>query len=226
LIKGQGDISNPNPGVFLNALRISPIPEEPPPCNTLSHFSPGSNLYGWTGGYTTAEQDQEIAALKEAGAQWARINVVWFAVEANQKGSYDASLLALYDHLMAKLAENGMKAIFVTADTPYWASADPTKTNGVWGQKYKPTNNNDLADYFVFLLNRYRATGPHAFEIWNEENASNFWPSGVNAADYFNMLQTCYTAIKAADPQAIVLNGGLTDGTTCCNGARSFVESV
>jgi hypothetical protein len=123
---------------------------------------------------------------------------------------------------MAKLAENDMRAIFVTADTPYWASADPAKNNGVWNQKHKPTNNSDLADYFVFLLNRYSSTGPHAFEIWNEENATAFWPSGVNAADYFNMLQTCYSAIKAADPLAIVLNGGLTDA----NNTTSFMASL
>jgi len=233
LITGQGDPSSLNPAVSIDALQVSPIPAQGPPCNTLSHFSPGSNLYGWTGGYTTAEQDQEIAALKEAGAQWARINVVWFAVEPNQKGSYDAGLLALYDHLMAKLAENGMRAIFVTADTPYWASADPAKANGVWSQKYKPTNNSDLADYFVFLLNRYRSTGPHAFEIWNEENAAAFWPSGVNAADYFSMLQTCYTAIKAADPLTTVLNGGLTDGSNTTNymaslyaaGAKNYFDA-
>jgi hypothetical protein len=89
---------------------------------------------------------------------------------------------------MAKLAENEMRAIFVTADTPYWASEDPAKNNGVWNQKYRPANNSDLADYFVFLLNRYRSTGPHAFEIWNEENATAFWPSGVSAGDYFNSI--------------------------------------
>jgi hypothetical protein len=233
LIRGQGDPSSLSPAVFLNALRVTPVPTQAAPCNTLSHLSPGSNLYGWTGGYTTAEQDQEVAALKEAGARWARINVVWYAVEPNQKGVYDPGLLALYDHLMAKLAENGIKAIFVTADTPYWASADPAKANGLWNQKYKPANNSDLADYFVFLRNRYASTGPHAFEIWNEENATAFWPSGVNAADYFNMLKTCYTAIKTADPQATILNGGLTDGSNTTNfmaglyaaGARNYFDA-
>jgi hypothetical protein len=222
LIRAQGQSSSLAPAVAINALQISPIPSQAPPCNTLSQFSPGSNLYGWTGGYTTDEQDQEIAALHEAGAKWARINVVWFAVEPDQKGVYDSSLLALYDHLMLKLAENDMRAIFVTADTPYWASADPAKANGSWNQKYKPARNSDLADYFVFLANRYRATGPHAFEIWNEENAAFFWPSGVNASDYLNMLQTCYTAIKAADPLAIVLNGGLVDDNT----TSSFLTSL
>ncbi len=209
-------------GVFLNALEIAAIPDQSPPCGTLVHFKPGSNLYGWTGGYTFAEQDQEVAALKEAGAEYARINVVWYAVEPNQKGVYDESLLALYDHLMAKLAENGIKAIFVTADTPYWASADPAKTPGSWSQKYKPTNFSDLADYYIFLLNRYRSTGPHVFEIWNEEDVSYFWPSGVNATNYFSMLQTCYTAIKAADSRATVINGGLTDGS----GATNFLATL
>ena len=105
--------------------------------------------------------------------------------------------------------------MFVTADTPYWASADPAKyTDGSgphWNSRYKPANFNDLADYMVFLLNRYRSSGPHAFEIWNEEDAASFWPSGPDPADYLNMLRPAYNAIKAADPNAVVLNGGVTD---------------
>lgn len=205
-------------GVFLNAMEISPIPAQGPPCGTLKHFRPGSNLYGWTGGSTFAEQDQEVARLREAGAYRVRINVVWFAVEPSQKWTYDTGLLALYDHLMQRLGENGIKVVFVTADTPYWASSDPAKyTDGSgqhWNSRYKPSNPNDLADYMVFLLNRYQSTGPHAVEIWNEEDASYFWPSGPSAADYVNLLRTSYQAIKAADTNAIVLNGGLTDSSS------------
>jgi hypothetical protein len=239
LIEGRRDSSSVDQngaaanGVFLNALEIASIPDQSPPCETISHLKPGSNLYGWTGGANFAEQDQEVANLKEAGVQWVRINVVWYAVEPAQKGSYDLGLLSLYDHLMQKLGEAGIKVIFVTAQSPYWASADPAKSGGVWNANYKPTNNSDLADYFVFLLNRYRSTGPHAYEIWNEQNATFFWPSGVNAADYFSMLQTCYTNIKAADPQAIVLNGGLTDGSNTTNfmaslyaaGAKNYFDA-
>jgi hypothetical protein len=210
------------PGVFLNALEITPVPDQRPPCQTLTHFKPGSNLYGWTGGYTFDEQDREVAMLKAAGVQWARINVVWYAVEPDQKGVYDQSLLALYDHLMSKLAENGIKTILVTADTPYWASGDPAKTPGNWNQKYKPAHFSDLADYYVFLLNRYRTNGPGVFEIWNEEDAAFFWPSGVSAIDYAGMLQTCYVAIKTADPLAIVLNGGVTD----TSGTTNYINSL
>ena len=221
LIEGRRDSTSMGNGVFLNALEISPIPDQRPPCGTIQHFKPGSNLYGWTGGYTFAEQDQEVAALKEAGVQWVRINVVWFAVEPEQKGSYDASMLSLYDHLLQRLGENGIKAIFVTADTPYWASSDPAKftdANGKhWNSRYKPTNMQDFADYMAFLANRYSSNGPHAFEIWNEQNESYFWPSGPNAVDYLPMLQACHAAIKAVNTNAIVLNGGLTDNASASN---------
>ena len=74
----------------------------------------------------------------------------------------------------------------------------------------------------VFLLNRYRSTGPHAFEIWNEQDVSYFWPSGPNAADYVNMLRAAYLAIKAADTNALVLNGGVTDNSS----GPSFLSSL
>ncbi|MDB6026270.1 MAG: cellulase family glycosylhydrolase [Verrucomicrobiales bacterium] len=223
LIQGRCDstsvdnTSAPATGVFLNAIEIDSIPDQSPPCGTLDHFQPGSNLYGWTGGATFEDQNQEVANLKEAGVKWVRMNVVWYAVEPTQKGSYDTGLLAFYDNIMARFAEAGIKVIFVTADTPYWASTDPAKTPGTWNTRYAPGNLNDLADYMVFLLNRYRSTGPHAFEIWNEQNENYYWPPTANATNYVNMLRTCHDAIKAADPQAIVLNGGLTDNSSMSN---------
>jgi hypothetical protein len=75
----------------------------------------------------------------------------------------------------------------------------------------------DLADYMAFLANRYNSTGPHAFEIWNEENESYFWPSGPSAVEYLPMLQACYAAVKAVNTNAIVLNGGLTDSASTSN---------
>jgi hypothetical protein len=214
------------PGVFLNGLELSPGPDHGPACNTATHFKVGSNIYGWTGGSSFAEQDQEVAALKAAGLTRARINVVWFAVEPTQKGVYDIGLLSLYDHLMQKLGESAIKAIFVTADTPYWASSDPAKFTDAsgqhWNTRYKPSNNNDLADYYVFLLNRYRSTGPHAFEVWNEQDNAYFWPPSPSATDFAVLLHAVHDSVKAADPNAIVLNGGLTDST----GAAGYMSAL
>jgi hypothetical protein len=49
-----------------------------------------------------------------------------------------------------------------------------------------------------------------AWEIWNEEDANVFWKAPVDAARYAALLRAAYPAIKAADPAATVVLGGLT----------------
>ena len=45
------------------------------------------------------------------------------------------------------------------------------------------------------------------YEIWNEQNLSREWEGApLNAADYVRLLEGAYLAIKAVDPQAIVVS--------------------
>ena len=48
-----------------------------------------------------------------------------------------------------------------------------------------------------------------AYEVWNEEDDTGFWLDGPQPAAYTALLKAAYPAIKAADPQAVVLVGGL-----------------
>src|SRR5262249_51056665 len=146
----------------INCSTIS-FAQVPPPCGTIAHFKPGINLDGWTGGATFQEQDQSVALMKEAGVLLVRINTPWHALEPEQKGTYDTSLLAVYDHIVSALSSNGVRCIFVNATTPYWASADPAKFTDSqgehWNALYKPANFTNYADYLVFLANRYKPYG-------------------------------------------------------------------
>lgn len=45
------------------------------------------------------------------------------------------------------------------------------------------------------------------FEVWNEENLSQSWPGTID--QYAELLKTAYTSIKAANPNAQVVLGGL-----------------
>jgi hypothetical protein len=129
-----------------------------------------------------------------------------------------------------------MRCIFVNATTPYWASGDPAKYVDAggehWNALYKPANVTNYSDFLVFLANRYKTLGSNVFEVWNEENTSYFWPSGVSAADYFVMLRSAYVAVKQADSNAMVINGGLADTSTTSSylnslysaGARPFFD--
>ena len=68
----------------------------------------------------------------------------------------------------------------------------------------------DFAAYTVFLGQvAALADPPDAIEVWNEMNITREWPAGqINPTTYVNsMLKPAYTAIKAANPNVIVITG-------------------
>ena len=53
-----------------------------------------------------------------------------------------------------------------------------------------------------------------AYQIWNEANLAREWDGKApNAKEYVDMLRLTYQAIKKADPNAVVINGGLSPTT-------------
>ena len=49
-----------------------------------------------------------------------------------------------------------------------------------------------------------------AWEIWNEPDEAEFWHAPFGAASYAPMLRAAHSAVKAADPAALVLAGAST----------------
>ena len=59
------------------------------------------------------------------------------------------------------------------------------------------------------MANRYKGR-VHAWQIWNEPNLHREWGELTpDAAGYVELLAGCYEAIKANDPDAIVISAGL-----------------
>ncbi len=48
------------------------------------------------------------------------------------------------------------------------------------------------------------------WQVWNEPNVPLFWYPQPSAMEYVRLLKMAYTAIKEANPQAIVISGGPT----------------
>ena len=62
----------------------------------------------------------------------------------------------------------------------------------------------DFAEYVAFLARN----GADAIEVWNEPNIDREWPAGrVSGANYTVMLKAAYEAIKAANPDTLVISG-------------------
>jgi hypothetical protein len=93
-------------------------------------------------------------------------------------------------------------------------SIDPEKTNFWAGPP--PGNSTAFAEYAGALAARYNcqpgAVGCiQAYQIWNEPNLAREWGGNrrPNPAEYAAFLREAYAAIKAGNPNAIVINAGM-----------------
>jgi hypothetical protein len=151
-------------------------------------------------------------AISDVGAGWVRIEFRWNEAEPSSKGSYDANIIARYDRAIDTARAAGAKVLVFVNGAPRWAS-------GSRHPMMKPQNPADYADFMRFVAARY--TGRvSAWEVWNEENTSRFWPSGPSPAAYVPLLKAAYPAVKAADPSALVVFGGVSQND------YSFIEGA
>ncbi|MCY3867028.1 MAG: hypothetical protein OXG68_16435 [Chloroflexi bacterium] len=62
----------------------------------------------------------------------------------------------------------------------------------------------DFAEYVAYLAE----LGADAIEVWNEPNIDREWPIGrVHGSNYTRLLKAAYEAIKAANPDTMVISG-------------------
>jgi len=84
-------------------------------------------------------------------------------------------------------------------------------------QVMSPAYHDVYANYVAGLA----AAGADAIEVWNEQNIDREWPAGqINGANYVPLLAKAYNAIKAANPNTLVISGALAPtgyfGTAGC----------
>ncbi|MEP7292229.1 MAG: hypothetical protein ABI835_10615 [Chloroflexota bacterium] len=78
---------------------------------------------------------------------------------------------------------------------------------GVVGDKNAISDDGYL-DQYAQSLATAAAQGADAIEVWNEPNIDREWASGqISAQRYTEMLRRAYNAIKAANPNTLVISG-------------------
>ena len=81
----------------------------------------------------------------------------------------------------------------------------------ITGEKHALAEGGDayLDDYANFL-GEVAGLGADAIEVWNEMNLDREWPTGqIDPRAYVKMLEKAYHAIKAANPDTMVITGAL-----------------
>jgi len=142
----------------------------------------------------------QIADVRSLGTHWVRMFATWPDLEP-ARGVYAANWFASYEQTFQALPP-GTKVILDVVDTPRWET-------GSSDEHMPPANPNDYAALLGMMAQRY-AGRVSAYEIWNEEDEARWWTGAPNPAAYAQLLKATYPAVKAADPKATVVLGGLT----------------
>jgi len=138
----------------------------------------------------------ELPILKNMGICWIRANLSWGSSEP-QKGQLD---FKQSDASYQILTDYQMNIMYNLVYPPRWAV---NRVNGYGGN---PADYHDYADFAARMAKRYPKV--QHWSLWNEPDAESHWEGG--GAEYAKMLKTVTPAIKAANPQAKVLPGGVT----------------
>ncbi|NQX17048.1 endo-1,4-beta-xylanase [Rathayibacter sp. VKM Ac-2857] len=149
------------------------------------------------------EADRQAALLEDASVRWAREEFEWKRIEP-RRGFYD---WAKFDQAVAISRARNVDMIGKLAYSAPWASSAPAGTAADVAQYYPPSDTAAFAAYAAATVERYKDR-VHVWEVWNEPNTDYYWRGGT-AQQYGALLRAAYSAIKAADPTATVLVGGL-----------------
>jgi polysaccharide biosynthesis protein PslG len=176
--------------------------------------STGATVYGFSApellGWSTSEQVQQLEAMKAAGATTVRLDASWYNT---QQGGQDSFNWTPLDDVMSSIQEAGLTADLIIDGTPPWAAVSSAK-GSMFAQ---PASSAEFGDWAAAVAKRYGGKGAKYFEIWNEPNNPAFWLPAPNPAAYTADLKAAYAAIKAVDPSAVVLTGGLAPEANSSN---------
>jgi hypothetical protein len=161
-------------------------------------------------GQPTSVQASALAAMKAIGITSVRLDASWNMVQHDGPGDYYWTML---DQAVASVRAAGMSADLIIDGCPPWAAAAGTSGDA----SSQPASPTEFAKFAAQVAARYAPQGVGTFEIWNEPNNAIFWQPKPNPAAYTADLVAAYRSIKAADPSALVISGGLapeaSDGT-------------
>jgi len=153
--------------------------------------------------YKPSDIPQFIEMLKQAHCGSIRLPIRWRVVEGT-KGNWDFSAI---DHVIEIIPEN-IQILATLMSIPEWANGiNPGKADG-WFDAYPPKDIADWENYVLKIVGKYKHRIKY-WEIWNEENGIDFYRPFPDAKAYTELLRAAYKSAKSADPNCVIVLGGL-----------------
>jgi hypothetical protein len=165
--------------------------------------------------------DSDTVLMRAAGIDSIRVWISWAQVEAHA-GQYD---WAATDGLIRDAAEAGLTAFPFLFTEPAWAARLDGNVCYARCTPYAPSSNGTRTAYARFAKAAVERYGPNgsfwdanpdlpylpvrSWQIWNEQNSPFFFKPQPDPKAYASLLEAGSSEIKAADPHAEVVLGGV-----------------
>ncbi len=159
-----------------------------------------------------------LRMIQAAGFVWLRQEFPWEDLEVDGRGQftdtrndYDGdgmpdtiSAWDKYDRIVAITQQFGLKLQVRLSNPPAWTRSDPNS-----GDFAPPDDLQDFVNYAVAVAERYKGRITH-YQIWNEPNIYPEWGNDfADPAAYSEMLCRTYDALKAVDPNIVVISAAI-----------------
>lgn len=149
--------------------------------------------------------DRDLQLVEDAGFRWIKQEFAWRELEGGGKGKWRWNIA---DRMMDQIEAHGLRVVARLGSQPEWAAAEVE-----FPDIGPPDDLQDFHDYVYAVAKRYQGR-IEAYQIWNEPNLAREWGQRPpNPAEYVELLKVGYEAVKAADPQAIVISAGMAPTT-------------
>ena len=165
-----------------------------------------------------AKREEQLRMITDAGFTWIREEFPWEDLEVDGRGQFTdsrndytgdgepdtISSWVKYDNIVDLVEQYGVTILVRLSNPPAWAHADLEI-----GQFAPPDDFDDFVNYATAVATRYKGR-VHHYQVWNEPNIFPEW--GNQRPDpiaYTDLLCRTYTALKAVDPDIVVVSGAI-----------------
>jgi polysaccharide biosynthesis protein PslG len=178
----------------------------------------GLNPYGIN---TFLEQEVEpekreriLQMVSDAGFHWIRQQFPWEDIEIHGRGDFEdrrnvevtgvISAWDKYDQIVDLAEQYGIEIHARLDNPPAWTHADPAI-----GSFAPPDDLQDFVNYATAVAERYKGRIRY-YQVWNEPNIYPEWGEQfIDPEAYTELLCRTYSALKAVDPEIVVVSGAL-----------------
>ncbi|MBC8099508.1 MAG: hypothetical protein H7Y11_08695, partial [Armatimonadetes bacterium] len=170
-----------------------------------------------------AKVEAQLTMIADAGFTWIREEFPWEEIEVDGRGQFTDSRndmngdgvrdtisgWAKFDRIVALAEQYGIHIQARLSNPPAWAQA-----TGV-GDFTPPLDTQDYVNYAAAVASQYKGRVRY-YQVWNEPNIFPEWgwqpdgtPRPIDPEAYADLLCRTYAALKAVDPEIVVISGAL-----------------